>query len=143
MDLLFFVISGQIVIALVLSFLCGLISYFISKLLIKKNIKKNPLYCIVLVFSILVMIVGFLLFLPTQIFVEERMFGREWCVGQDDRNRDGKNDKWVYANLHNVKRIDYDNNFDGRIDVRDYYNNGRVYKREVDTDFDEKLDRFR
>lgn len=141
LDLFYFITSGQIYIGLGLSFLIGLITYLTFRLIIKREISKKKLGWSIFFVSAIVMIIGFFTFLPTQTFVMEKDFGKEWLVGQTDTNNDGKIDKWVYSGVYDRIRIDYDTNFDDKPDIKEYYKKGRFVKKETDIDFDGKIDK--
>ncbi len=144
LDLFYFITSGQIYIGLGLSFLIGLITYLTFRLIIKRGISKKKLGWSIFFVSAIAMIIGFFTFLPTQIFVMERGFGKERLVGGGDINNDGRIDKWVYSTdvYDRTTRIDYDTNFDGKPDIKEYCGkNDKLIKREIDTNFDGKIDK--
>lgn len=143
-DLVYFIISGQIIIGLGLSFLIGLITYLTFRFIIKRGISKKKLGWTIFFVSAIAMIIGFFTFLPTQTFVMEKDFGKERLVGGGDINNDGRRDKWIYSTdvYDRTIRIDYDTNFDGKPDIKEYYGkNDKLIKREIDTNFDGKVDK--
>ena len=135
--LVYFVISGQILIGLALSFLTGFISYLIFRALFKKSVSK-----IIITFSSVIgLIIGFLAFFPAKTFLMEMDSGKV-KIWEIDTNSDRIIDKWVHDDVYGkTLQVDYDTNLDGKPDVWEYYKNRELCKKEIDTDFDGKPDK--
>ncbi|MFC1632304.1 hypothetical protein ACFL1I_08490 [Candidatus Omnitrophota bacterium] len=82
--------------------------------------------------KLLLVIVSFAFIVPL-CFCEE--------VKEQDRNYDGKVDRWVYILDENTEKIDDDSDFDGKVNTVYWQykdSNGMIYKLEMDTDVDGK-----
>jgi len=142
LGLAYFIISGQIFIGIILSFLIGAVSYLFFWILIKKGVSKNILKWSIVFISIAALIIGFLAYFPAQTFVFERDFGKE-KIWESDENGDGRTDKWIHQDVHySVTKTDIDSDFDGKPDIWKYYKDSKVIRKEIDSDFDGKPDKI-
>lgn len=61
---------------------------------------------------------------------------------ESDRNFDGKVDLWIKYGEKGARVTEIDMNFDGRPDMFTYYRYGQRVKLEIDTDYDGKFDQI-
>jgi hypothetical protein len=62
-------------------------------------------------------------------------------VRTEDRNRDGRPDRWRFYNARGeLTRVAIDTNFDGRSDEQDYYDHGALIRLERDRNLDDRVD---
>ncbi|MDD4899647.1 MAG: hypothetical protein PHT31_02540 [Candidatus Omnitrophica bacterium] len=143
-DIVFFMASGQFYIGIGLSFLVGLFFYFFFKYLIIGNIAKKYQYWLLVLMSIIVLIIGFFVYIPVQDFISKRQVqAKKEGVWKIDTNNDGKTDRWAYYDANDkLIRVDYDTNFDGEVDIREYYKNNKIIEKEIDSDFDGTFDKI-